>query len=117
MDHRFLVVPQGLYYMITGLWPLLHMRSFLAVTGPKTDLWLVNMVGLLAAAVGAALLTSAAETGPGRPVLVLALASATAFLAVDIVYVARRVIRKVYLSDAVVQLLLIAAWLAFLLGP
>ena len=39
---------QGGYYAITGVWPLVHMRSFEAVTGPKQDHWLVHTVaGLL----------------------------------------------------------------------
>lgn len=39
---------QGLYDLGTGLWPLLHRRSFLAVTGSKTDWGLVQTVGWLA---------------------------------------------------------------------
>jgi hypothetical protein len=35
------------------------MPSFLAVTGPKTDLWFVQTVGALIAVVGAALLLAA----------------------------------------------------------
>lgn len=46
----------GTYYVVTGLWPLIHLTSFEAVTGPKTDDWLVHMVGLLAASIGLALL-------------------------------------------------------------
>ncbi len=33
--------------MATGLWPLVHRRSFEAVTGRKTYWWLVNTVGSL----------------------------------------------------------------------
>src|SRR4051794_41292394 len=50
---------QGLYYLATGVWPLVSMDTFLAVTGPKTDLWLVNTVGLLVGVVGVALLVAA----------------------------------------------------------
>lgn len=39
---RFVLLAQGSYYFITAVWPLAHMRSFLAVTGPKTDLWLMG---------------------------------------------------------------------------
>ena len=56
---RLLAGIQGLYYLITGIWPLVHMESFLAVTGPKTDLWLVQTVGALIAVIGAMLLASA----------------------------------------------------------
>ena len=74
---------QGLYYLVTGLWPLIHLASFEAVTGPKTDDWLVKMVGLLAAAIGAALLTAARQSSRGSSeILVLAVGSAGAFAAV-----------------------------------
>jgi hypothetical protein len=43
---------QAAYYLMTGLWPLFHRRSFEAVTGPKTDYWLVRTVGVLVAAIG-----------------------------------------------------------------
>ena len=47
-----LCLVQGIYYTLTGVWPLVHVRSFLAVTGPKTDLWLVKTVGVLVAVIG-----------------------------------------------------------------
>jgi hypothetical protein len=42
---RRILALQALYYLATGLWPLVHLPSFEAVTGPKTDDWLVHMVG------------------------------------------------------------------------
>ncbi len=36
---------QGLYYTVSGLWPLISLRTFTLVTGPKVDLWLVKTVG------------------------------------------------------------------------
>lgn len=47
---------QGLYDLFGGLWPLLHMRSFAAVTGPKSDEWLVRAVAGILVVVGAGLL-------------------------------------------------------------
>lgn len=49
---RVLAWVQGGFYVVTGVWPLLHLPSFLAVTGPKTDLWLVQTVGGLVAVFG-----------------------------------------------------------------
>ena len=99
------------YYLATGLWPLLDMRSFELVTGRKTDRWLVKMVGALAAANGFALAVGAARERPARETLALGLGSAFAFTAIDVVYVARRRIRPIYLGDALVELALIAALL------
>jgi cytochrome b subunit of formate dehydrogenase len=53
-----MALSQGSYYVLTGLWPLLHRSSFLAVTGPKVDLWLVNTVGALLAVTGLVLLVA-----------------------------------------------------------
>src|SRR5690606_20176976 len=43
---------QGWYYLASGVWPLVHYRSFIAVTGPKADDWLVRTFGALIAVVG-----------------------------------------------------------------
>ena len=52
--HR-VVTLQATYYILTGLWPLVHFSSFELVTGPKTDDWLVRMVGLLVVLIGVTL--------------------------------------------------------------
>src|SRR4051812_30893344 len=49
---------QGVYFFITGLWPIVHMPSFLFVSGPKTDLWLVKTVGILIVVIGSVLLAA-----------------------------------------------------------
>jgi hypothetical protein len=76
---RFLAV-QSAYYLLTGLWPLVHLPSFEAITGPKTDDWLVHMVGLLACVIGATLGVAAAR-GHIRTseIVVLAAGGALAF--------------------------------------
>ena len=35
---RLVLGLQGLYYLVVGLWPLLHLRSFVWVFGEKRDL-------------------------------------------------------------------------------
>ena len=61
---------QGLYYLFTGLWPLFSLRTFMAVTGPKVDGWLVKTVGLLLSVTGLVCLL-AAWSGRFTPELVL----------------------------------------------
>ena len=87
---------QGLFYIATGLWPIVHYRSFERVTGPKVDDWLVKTIGGLIAAVGVALV--------GRDDRVLGVGSAVALGAADVVYAGRGRISPVYLADAVVEL-------------
>lgn len=39
---RRLAAVHGGYFLLTGIWPLVHRRSFERVTGPKSDYWLVQ---------------------------------------------------------------------------
>jgi len=101
---------QGLFYLATGVWPLVHMDSFLAVTGPKTDLWLVDTVGALVAVVGVVLLLAAQSGRVTQELALLAIGCAAALAAVDVVFVARDVIPPVYLADAVAEGVFILWW-------
>jgi hypothetical protein len=103
---------QGLFYAATGLWPLVHMRSFLWVTGPKTDLWLVKTVGVIVLVVGCVLLLAAGRAAVSPEVALLATGCAAALAGVDFVYVAKRAIGPVYLLDAAAEIGLIAWWAA-----
>ncbi|WP_207510672.1 hypothetical protein [Longitalea luteola] len=94
---------QGIYYIITGIWPILHIPSFIAVTGDKTDIWLVKMVGALAATIGIYLIYSIRN----YPARLLAILSAISFGTVDVYYVYQDVILPIYLSDAVVEAILL----------
>lgn len=101
---------QGVFYLATGVWPLVHAESFLAVTGPKTDLWLVYTVGVLVAVVGAVLLRAASSGRTTPEVVLLAVGSALALAAIDAIFVSRGVIPPVYLADAAVEVLLVVWW-------
>jgi hypothetical protein len=100
------------YYLASGAWPLASMRSFEAVTGPKTDCWLVKTVGALALANGAALAFGTVQEEIADETIVLAVCSALAFASVDLVFVARGRISPIYLGDAALELALAATILA-----
>lgn len=100
---RAVVVVQGAYFMITGLWPLLHLRSFLALTGPKRGTWLLKTVAVLILAIGGTLLAAGRRSRPSGDAALLAASSALGLTTIDVYYVARRVIRPVYLLDALVE--------------
>jgi len=114
---RALATAQGFFYVITGVWPLLHMASFERVTGPKVDRWLVKTVGALITAIGAALLVGARKGEVAPELRLLAAGSAAGLAAVDVVYVARKRISPIYLLDAAAELGLIVGWAALSLGP
>jgi hypothetical protein len=99
---------QGLYYLATGLWPIFHINSFLLVTGPKTDLWLVKTVGILVAVIGAVLLSASRSRRLTDEIILLAAGSALGLAIIDVVYA--RHISSVYLADAAAELCLVALW-------
>ena len=107
---RVLAAGQGAYFAATGLWPLVSLKSFYAVTGPKRDGWLVQTVGAMIACIGSTLLLGARRRTVPAELRWLAVSSAAALMAVDVVFVGRRRIPRIYLADAVAELGLLAAW-------
>lgn len=116
---RWVCFVQGTYYLLTGVWPLISLRSFEVVTGPKRDGWLVKTVGALVTVVGGALLMAArraATDAPRAELVTLAMGSAAALGTVDVVYASSGRIASIYLLDAVAEAVLLAGWAMGLLG-
>jgi hypothetical protein len=101
---------QGIYFLITGIWPLLHLGSFEMVTGHKTDDWLVQTIGALIAVIGASLCAAGTARTINLGNYVLAVGSALAFLFVDIIFTASGTISPIYLLDGAAEFLLLIAW-------
>jgi len=110
---RIATVQAG-YFIATGVWPLLDMRSFEAVTGPKQDKWLVKTTGLLITAVGAAIAVAAWRREITPSMVTLSTGTAAALGTIDIVYASKGRIPPVYLGDAVLQGALLGGWAAAL---
>src|SRR5687768_17898387 len=113
----WLCLVQGIYFFLTGVWPIVHVRSFMAVTGPKHDVWLVKTVGALVTVIGVAIVAGGVRRSGATPeLLVVAIGSAFVLMMVDVVYLLRRVIAPIYLADAVAEALLLGGWAVYLLG-
>lgn len=108
-DPALLSRVHGGFNMLGGLWPLVHLRSFEAIFGPKYDRWLEHTVGGLLLGLGWAQWKAGTPDGwqHGRRIGV---ATATTLLAIDLVYVPQGRIRWTYLIDAVEEIALLAAW-------
>lgn len=98
---------QGWFYLLTGLWPIISIKTFELVTGPKQDKWLVKTVGLMIACSGI-IFISMSDT---KVALTLAILNAITLAGVDIFYVWKKVISRVYLWDALVELVFVLIYL------
>jgi hypothetical protein len=106
---RTVLRAQAAYYAFTGVWPIIHIGSFEAITGPKLERWIVRTLGGAVAVIGASLWTAARRFDPGPETTVLAVGSAAALGTSDAIYALKGRISPVYLTDAAVQAALIAA--------
>lgn len=102
---------QGIYFFVFGIWPIFSMTTFLKVTGPKTDLWLVKTVGIILAVIGIVLILAQVNAEINTSIITLAIGSALSLALVEFIYVAKRVISPIYLGDALIELILIGWWL------
>jgi hypothetical protein len=106
---RSVLVVQGWVYVVTGLWPVVHIASFEWVTGEKFDDFLVHTVGLLLFVIGAGLLRALRAARPPAEIVLVASGSALALALIDLVYVANGRLSPIYLLDAGVELVFLLA--------
>lgn len=99
----------GAFNVAAGLWPLASIRSSDAVFGPKEDRWLEYTVAGLLITSGATLATDRQESA------CLAIGTAGTLLSIDLLYVPRGRISRIYLADAAFETAWIAAWLVALI--
>ncbi|MCE7054673.1 hypothetical protein LZF95_08315 [Algoriphagus sp. AGSA1] len=110
MDYSVLLKIQSIYFLGTGIWPLVSISTFLDITGPKNDLWLVKVVGILISVIGFVLLVASFDKKRNHPIILLAIASSAALGLVDIVFFVSNTIPAIYLLDAVAEFILILLW-------
>ncbi len=114
MDSNVALV-QDIYFLVTGIWPVISMNTFIKITGPRMDLWLVKTVGLILATIGAVLIYPKSTDNINPPVILPGVGSALSLTLAEFIYVIKGVISPVYLADAFVEILFwwaLAAWLA-----
>lgn len=111
---RTLLLFEAIVYVTTGLWPIIHYNSFQKITGPKTDVWLVIVVGWFIT-MSSAVLFSCYLGGLSDEGLIVALGTPLILGTSDIYYVFKKVISKVYLIDAALEFIIIVFWFIVLL--
>jgi hypothetical protein len=93
------------------------MRTFEKVTGPKTDHWLVKTIGLMLVVIGLALITGGVRRTITPEMAILGVGTAGVLLGIDVFYVSIKKISRIYLLDAVAELILIVGWIAIYVSP
>lgn len=104
---------QGSYTLLTAVWPIVHIKSFMDVSGYKTDIWLVKTVGILLAAIAVCLLLSISSK-ENFPVAVLGLFTAAGMAYVDFFYALNDTIPDIYMADGTVEILFVLVWMYLL---
>ena len=108
---KYLLIIQTAYIFLTAVWPIVDIRSFMAVTGYKTDIWLVKTVGALLIPVALTLASYLYITTDRRPAFVLGGGTAAAFICIDFYYALTDVISDIYLADGFAEILFLLCWL------
>jgi hypothetical protein len=83
----------------------------MAVTGPKTDVWLVKTVGALLIPQSLGLLTFLFIKSNRTPALVLGSLSCIVFIMIDFYYALRDVISDIYMADACCRSFFLIGWI------
>jgi hypothetical protein len=102
----------GAFNVASGMWPLVSMRTFEQVTGPKVDDWLVRTVAGLLVSTGVAQLAAGKSPDGLRVARLLGQGTAVSLGLVDLTYGSRGRISKLYLLDALVEAAWVALWAA-----
>ncbi len=105
---------QAIYYVASGLWPVMSPRTFQALTGAKRDEWLMKTVGVLTVAMGLGLLTEGRRGGGQAP---LGLVGALGLGLPDLWYGLRRRVPAVYLLDGALETAFAVGWIRWLIRP
>jgi hypothetical protein len=118
MQKKYKIFPaiQALYYFVTAVWPFIHLESFLAVTGDKTDIWLVKTVSVLL--LPYCLLLAYLTFNPKRNLIIVLSIMFCCFvlIGIDFYYHFTGVIKWTYLIDGVLQILFLLYWIYYIIN-
>jgi len=109
--YRFILWFQGLYTLFTALWPLVDIQSFVWITGPKTDIWLVKTVAACLMVIALAMLSFLLVNSHPLPAIVLGGGTAVGMAIVDFYYTFTDTISAIYLYDGVLEAVFVFIWL------
>lgn len=112
--NRILWLPliQGIYFLITAIWPLIDIESFMLVTGPKTDVWLVRTVSVLLIPYTLICFWIALKPRLISKIIIIIMTLMSLGLAIiELIYYLNGTIKWLYGADAVLQLIFMIWWI------
>jgi hypothetical protein len=108
---RIIIWVQGIYILVTATWPIVDIKSFMMVTGYKTDVWLVKTVGALLIPVAVCLMSFLFIPTDKRPAFILGSLTCIAFICIDFYYALTDVISNIYMADGFLQIGFLLIWI------
>ena len=114
--YKYALLVQGMYVLLTAVWALVDIQSFMVITGPKTDVWLVRTVAVLLICISLFFLMSSKKSEEPR-VTLTALVFSFGLAYIDFYYTLNNTIRWVYALDGIVESMFGLLWLYFLFSP
>jgi hypothetical protein len=109
--YKSVLASHAVYIFLTGIWPLIDIESFMRITGPKTDIWLVKTVGALLIPVSLSMFAFLRSQSEKFPIIILGAGIAIAFISIDVYYSLSDTISAIYLADAIVESIFLVAWI------
>jgi hypothetical protein len=110
---NYFVWCQAIYIFVMAIWPIIHIESFMEVTGPKTDIWLVKTVGALLIPISITMITHLVIHSETKPLTMLGGSTALAFICIDLYYSLNDTISNIYLADAAIEFFFLIGWIFF----
>jgi hypothetical protein len=105
---------QGIYILLTALWGLIDIDSFMQVTGKKTDIWLVKTVSVLLLGISCLLFCNVLSKMPVLPVIITAIITSAGLAFIDFYYTSNGTIKWVYAIDGILETMFLTVWIALL---
>jgi hypothetical protein len=112
--YAILLWVQAVYMLVTALWGLIDIISFMKVTGPKTDIWLVKTVSVLLIPITLLLFSALYFKLNVLPVSIVAATTAAGLAFIDFYYTGNHIIKWVYAIDGIVQTIFLCSWVYLL---
>lgn len=111
--YKLMSAIQGIYTLLTSVWALVHIESFMKVTGPKNDIWLVKTVAVLLIPIGLSFLFARHVRRDHWIVVMVGITSCIGLACIDFYYTSNHTIRWIYSIDGMLQLVFLTGWIYF----